>query len=410
MITDYPTIHAEVPAELLEPTRPKVTKEQQLLNEVEGVFRKFMAMPSEHAFTVATLWVAHTHLRSTEGHFLPRTTPRLYYGSKQAGCGKTMAMELTTLMCFNGEVVIEPTEPGLISKIHNDHATVGLDEIDLFFGNRGGSKSGHRAVINGGYKRGTTVDRERNDETEKRNIHAPMVLAGKNANRFMTADAFETLRTRSIAVLLERKPVGTELAKYRSDRHEGHLRSIAARLARWGQHFGKRITCLDVEPLLDALGIDNRDAEVWNPLFQLAAHVGGDWLDRIEAAAKALTLGDWGPDETPVLSPAEDLLKAAADAFGDDEDFLSTSELLRRLLTAEGSWWTEEWSTPRAAAMDLATTLGTFGIEASRGYVDGKQARGYALSALQAAPDDEDEDWGAESAAPAEWDWSGIDD
>src|SRR3954452_24047469 len=99
------TLPMHAPAE-----RPRVTKDQQLLAEIETSFCRFMAFPHEHAYTVATLWVAHTHLQPW-----PRITPRLYYGSKSAGCGKTMAMELTTLMSLNGEIVIEPTGPGLTS-------------------------------------------------------------------------------------------------------------------------------------------------------------------------------------------------------------------------------------------------------------------------------------------------------
>jgi hypothetical protein len=385
-------------------SRPRVTRDQQLLAEVEGAFRAFMAFPHEHAFTVATLWVAHTHLQPWS-----RITPRLYYGSKQAGCGKTMAMELTTLMSLNGEVVIEPTGPGLISKIHNDHATVGLDEIDLFFGTRGTARSKERAVINGGYKRGATVDRERQDETEKRNIHGPMVLAGKNAHKFLTAESFETLRTRSIPIILERKPAGLKLAKYRSDIHEDRLRGIARRMARWGQHNGRHITSLDVEKLLPA-GIDNRDAEIWTVLFQIAAFVGGDWLDRVIAAARALVLNQWGDDESPVLSPADELREAALGAFQPGEAFLPVSELVRRVRAVPG-WWQREWTSPKGAAMSLAAELGTFRVEGTRAYVDTpegrRQVRGYALADLL---DVETEDpWDVEPSADDEWDDDELD-
>lgn len=392
----------------VEQRRPRYTAEQQLLNEVEAIYRKFMFMPTEHAYTVATLWVAHTHLRSNEGEFLPRTTPRLYFGSKRAGCGKTMAMELTTLMSHNGAIKTEPTQPGLVTAINNDLATIGLDEIDLYFGARGTAQSGVRAILNTGYKRGATIDRERQGEVEKRNVHAPVAMAGKNANRFMTAEAFETLRTRSIAVLLERKPVGAEMVKYRSERHEDVLRAVGARLRRWGAHAGRRVVGIDVEALIPA-GIDNRDEEIWAPLFQVAAYVGGEWPGRVERAAKALVLGVWQDDDSPVLSPAQELLEAARGVYQPGEDFLATSALLGRLMKVDG-WWRDDWSNPRAAAMELATTLGTFGIDKGRAYVDGVQVRGYPLVDLLDEPATEDWDDGHEAADVDEWDWSGIDD
>lgn len=399
------TMAAEtVPA--TKPVRP--TEEQQLLNEVESVYRRFMWMPTEHAYTVATLWVCHTHLRGNDGTFLARTTPRLYFGSKQAGCGKTMAMELTTLMSHNGEIVTEPTQHGLVTAISTDLATIGLDEIDLYFGARGTAKGGVRAVVNSGYKAGATVTRERNDEVDKRPVHAPMALAGKNANRFMTSEAFETLRTRSIAILLERKPVGTEMVKYRSERHEKHLRSIAARLRRWGSHHGKKVTGLDVEATMPR-GIDNRDEEIWSPLFQVAAYVGGPWPARVEKAARALVLGEWGADDSPVLSPAQELLEATRAAFLPGEDFLAVSTLLTRLMTVAG-WWRDDWANPHSAAMDLAMTLGTFGVEKSRATVNGKQARGYALVELLDEPVTDDWDDEEPAADDGEWDWSELDD
>lgn len=390
------------------PARP--TREQQLLSEVEQVFRRFMHYPHEHAFTVATLLVAHTHLRGPNGEFLPRVTPRGYTGSLLPGCGKTMDLELKTLMSFNGQIVLEPTEPGVISLIHNDKATVGLTEIDLLFGNRGTSRAGLKAAINGGYRRGATVDRERGGETEKRNIHGPMFLDGKNLRRFLQEDGpFDTVRTRSIVTALERKPAHVKLDKYNSERHEPRLRQIAARLTLWGRHHGQQIVRLNVERWMDSIGLDNRDAEIWTVLFQVAAHVGGDWPARVTAAAKALVLGVWGEDEAPVLSPAQDLLEAVRAVYGPGETFLPTRVILQRVMGRDG-WWTGEWSSPRAASMGLAAELGTFGIEATREYVDGRQERGYALVALLDVESDDD-DWGDPPAEDVEsWNWDELDD
>lgn len=387
--------------------RPRVTRDQQRLNEVESVFRRFMHFPHEHAYTVATLWVAHSHLRTAEGDFLPYVTPRLYFGSTSPGCGKTQALELTTLMGFNGEVTLNPTEPGLVSKFHNDKATVGLTECDQFFGARGGSKEGHKAVINGGYRKGATVDRERGGVTEKRRIHGPMALDGKNAKRFLEKDGpFDAVRSRSIAIILDRKPEGAKVAEYDPQRDEKRLHSISTRLAEWGVRNARTILALNVDPLIPA-GIHSRDKETWRVLFQVAAFVGGDWVDRVTAAARALVLGEWGEDETPVRSYAEQLLDAVRGTYGPGETFLPVATLIQRLLTVDG-WWRQEWTNPRAASMSLADELATFGIEGSRAYVEGRQVRGYALVALL---DVEDEPEPAEpTAEPAEWDWSELDD
>jgi hypothetical protein len=412
MHTEQITVYDEVPTELLEPPRKlKPTKDQLLLADVERVFRRFMHFPHDHAHTMASLWVAHTHLRSAEGDLLPRITPRIYYGSKQSGAGKTTALELTTLMSYRGEMALEPTEPGLVTKLHVDKATVGITEIDLFFGSRGTSKQGHRAVINGGYKRGATVDRERNGEVEKRNIHGCMALDGKNARKFLEVDGpFDTLRTRSHAIILDRKPKSVKLDEYDSERHEKRLTSISTGLTEWGMRNGRAIVGLNVDPLLDDAGVHNRDKEIWRVLFQVAAWVGGGWLERVVAAARAIVLGEWGEEDAPQLSFAEELLRAAREAFTlDDGGFLPTRVLCRRLLDVDG-WWREEWTSPRAASMSLAEELATFGIEAKREYVEGKQERGYALVELLQV--DEPEYVEPEPAVTPvdEWDWDELDE
>jgi len=390
------------------PTQTRITKEQQRLNEIEAIFRRFMHFPHEHAYTVATLWVAHTHLRDKEENFLPYVTPRLYFGSKRPGCGKTQAMELAALMSFNGELTLNPTEPGLVSKFHNDKATVCLTEIDKFFGERGGSKEGHKAVINGGYRRNATVDRERGGVTEKRRIHGPMALDGKNAKRFLEEDGpFDAVRSRSIAIILDRKPDDVHVAEYDPQRDEQRLRAISARLAEWGTRNARHILARNINPLVPA-GIKNRDKETWRVLFQVAAHVGGEWVDRVTAAARAIVLGEWGDDAPRKLSYAEELLAAARGAYSPDEHFLPTRTLVARLMGVDG-WWRQEWCSPRAASMSLADELGTFGVAATREYVDGRQERGYALLELLDV-DDEPEPEDEPVVDVAEWDWSELDD
>jgi hypothetical protein len=388
--------------------QPRPTREQQLFSEVESVFRRFMYFPHEHAYTVATLWVAHTHLRTKDGDFLPYVTPRLYYGSMSPGCGKTLALELTATQSFRGSVELNPTEPGLISMYHNDKSTACITEIDKFFGDRGHSKEGHKAVINSGYRKGATVKRERGGVTEPRRIHGPMALDGKNAKRFLEPEGpFDAVRSRSVAVILDRKPDGVDVAEYDPQRDEARLIANRDVLAHWGLRFASTILARNVDKLIPA-GINNRDKETWRVLFQVAAHVGGDWVRRLQDAARALILGQWGEDEQPVRSFAQQLLDAVQAVYGPDERFLPSRVVCQRVMEIDG-WWRQEWSNPRAASMGLAAELATFGIEATREYVNGKQERGYALMDLLDV--ESDDDWTEPEATDAsEWDWSELDD
>lgn len=392
--------------------RNQPTDSQALVREVESTLRQFMYLPNEHAATVLSLWIPHTHLWSHDGQFLPERTGRVYFGSNKAGAGKTLALELTTLMSHNGEMHTNPTQFGLITSINSGLGTNGIDEIDRFFGPTGGKAADVQTVILAGYRKGAQVTRQVQNELYRQNIHGPAILAGKNLNRFMTAEVFETLRTRSFIIALERKPSSVKLDKYRSEIHENRLRSISHRLSRWGQRNGHEICNIDVEEKMDAIGLDNRDAEIWSILFRIAEFVGGDWPKRIEKAARAMVLGEWDMDDEPILSPAEELLMQCRIAFNEDDEFLPTRTLIERVLenADRSAWFKREWRNPMAAAKGLAMSLGdVYGIEATRAYVDGKQERGYYRQDL------EDQETG-ESGKPSEtedyesWDWTELDE
>lgn len=361
------------------------TPEQLLANETEQVFRQFMYMPNDHCFTVSTLWVLHTHIRNAEGSFLPYVTPRLYFGSKIAGCGKSLATELTTKMSHNGEMILEPTPPSITTMMNQDMSTLGFDEIDTYFG-RGNGKTSMRAILNGGYKRGAFVTRQRADESERLNCHGPIVMNGKNAARFMTSESFETLRTRSICVILDQKPVGHYVDRFNPELHDGRLRDLMKRLRRWGLVNARAVTAIPIDGLMPPR-IANRAEEIWTVLFRIAAHLGGDWPARCEASARAFTLGEWEDEENPTVSPAEELLYCVRATIGDDETFIPTSAILERLEDLpQRATMMNEWHSERAAMMGLSRALAVYGITHVRRTFEGEQVWGYDSTDLGCQP------------------------
>ncbi|MGC2652287.1 MAG: DUF3631 domain-containing protein [Mycobacterium sp.] len=362
----------------------QLTPDQLLASEVEQIYRQFMYMPNDHSFTVPTLWVMHTHLRSAEGVFLPYITPRLYFGSKTAGCGKSLATKLTTRMSHNGEMILEPTPPSVTTMLNEDLATLGFDEIDTYFG-RGSGRDSMRAILNGGYEAGTCVTRQRGDESERMNCHGPVVMNGKNANLFLTSDRFDTLRSRSISIILDEKPPTFYVDRFNPERHNPRLRDLMRRIKRWGLVNAHTVLGVPVDGLMPAR-IANRAEEIWTVLFQIAAHLGGDWPARCEAAARAFVLGEW-EDETPSVSPAEELLACVQATVLDSEGFVPTTTILDRLedLPQQASIM-GEWHSPRAATMGLSRALAVFGIIHVRRTHEGDQVWGYDRGDLGCQP------------------------
>lgn len=360
----------------------EVTPEQKLANAVEVTFREFMSFPDEYAYTASVLWVMHTHLRTVTGEFLPYITPRLYFGSNKAGCGKSLATELATRMSYNGRLIAEPTPPSVTTMLNVDMATPGLDEIDLLFGT-GRGKGQMRTILNSGYKKGALVTRQRSDEVDWQNCHGPVAMNGKNANRFLNHPNFETLRSRSISIVLERKKPGAYVNRWDPEVHEGRLHGLMGRLKQWGLANGRDIVKINVEAIIPP-EIDNRDREIWKVLFQVSEHLGGDWPQRCELAAKAHVLGDHQLiTDHENVDPYEELLTNVKACFADDESFLSTVDILDRLdELEEPTQLRNEWVGFKGATMGLSRGLSVHNIKHVRVSRDGDQCWGYTRRGL----------------------------
>jgi len=63
---------------------------RDVLDRVESFYRRFVILPSEHAYVAVTLWAAHTHSLDDFD-----TTPRLAALSPEPGSGKTRLQEVT---------------------------------------------------------------------------------------------------------------------------------------------------------------------------------------------------------------------------------------------------------------------------------------------------------------------------
>jgi hypothetical protein len=300
--------------------------------------------------------------------------------SKVAGAGKTTALEVATYMSHNGELVIDPTPPSIVTLIDSERATLGFDEIDLYFG-RGFGRSSMRTILNGGYAKGAYVTKRRYDEVIKENIHAPVVMAGKNATVFLSSEKFETLRTRCHCILMEPKPRDCEVDEFDRELHLPRLRAVGAQLKRWGLRYGPTIVASQPE-IPEA--IINRDRQIYKVLFQIAEHLGGEWPIRCLAAARAFALGIHEDEETMILSPSDELLEWTRAVFEDKEDELPTSVIIERLRELPGDhWWHREWiGSDRSATMGLARQLRSHGIEHTKLRIGESTPWGYTRQAL----------------------------
>ena len=90
-------------------------------------------------------------------------------------------------------------------------------------------------------------------------------------------------------------------------RHLAAFQEIQRKLVRWAQDLPE----LDLDPVVPAF-LHNREADLWRPLFALAAVAGGRWPARVEAAARAIH-GQRAEESARLV----ELLEAIREVFGD---------------------------------------------------------------------------------------------
>jgi Protein of unknown function (DUF3631) len=290
-----------------------------LLDEVHAFIGRFVAYPSEHAHVAHTLWITHTHLMGAW-----ESTPRIAFLSPEPGSGKTRALEVSELLVPNAVEAVNVTPAYLFRKVGEGAPTILYDEIDTVFGPKAKDNEEIRGLLNAGHRRGAVagrcVTRGKIVETEEIPAYCAVALAGLGGLP-------DTLLSRSIVIRMKRRAPGERVEPYRRRVHEADGAKLRGRLAEWAALHEEDLTAAWPEM---PSGIEDRDADLWEPLLAVADAVGGHWPKRARDAAVALVAES--KQSTPSLGVR--LLVDLHTVFGDLE-VMSTKQILRRLCGEE---------------------------------------------------------------------------
>ena len=256
---------ADVEAFIKDGTAPTFA---QLLNQIRTELRRQIEFARPEAASLVALWIAGTYFHPLFGTF-----PRLNLtGPKRTG--KSKLLQLIAAISFNGLHLVIPTAATIFRLVEPLRPTLCLDEMEKLDRD---DKSTIEALINAGYKVGTTVPRVEGDRTREvvlYDAYAPIALAGISGLNAVLAD-------RAITVEMQR---GLNKATINSevvvdDPIYGKLRAAGYRvaLARW----------LDVQAALETVRdrqdsfttLAGRPLELYRPLIALAIltnYIGGD--------------------------------------------------------------------------------------------------------------------------------------
>jgi hypothetical protein len=321
---------------------------EAVLNEVRHFLARFVSFPTPAVLDMVTLWVAHTHVVDGDERLAFDTTPRLAFISDEPASGKTRVMEIVTELAHKGKILIDVTHPSFAEEMHEHQRTVGMDEVDILFGGTGRAKSVLRSLVNAGYRRkGATWTRAGKDE---KCIFGPVVMAGLGRT-WRASDDLKALRSRTITVAMVKG--GGMVETYRPRAHDNLAAALRKVLGKWAARHAPLI--LEDWPDLPD-GVNDRDEEIWTPLFMVANAAGGHWPASVRAACEELVLGnqDNAPEDMPL---SQQLLADLRAVFGPERK-MSTVRIIQGLYAIPGAPWRQLWPDETTAPRELSALLG----------------------------------------------------
>lgn len=341
-----------------------------ILDEVRAFVHRFVAFPSDAALTAVVLWVAHTHAVE---HFY--TSPRLTMLSPEPQSGKTRVLEVLDVLVATPMFSFNASPAAIFRTLAKKQVTLLFDEVDAVFQQRGQGDSNEelRALLNAGYKRGAEIQRcvgPRHD-VQPFPVFAPVALAGLN-------DLPDTIMSRSIIVRMRRRLDSEHVEPWRSRIHEPEAESLRERLAAWVARVGERAG--DAFPELPD-GIEDRPAELWEPLLSLADEAGGHWPETARGAAVQMV----EVAESREASLGMRLLQDLRAVWKDDEEALETAVILERLHALDESPWADLYRGKGLNARGLAKLLGRYELRSRQVHPANK--KGYSRADLEDAWD-----------------------
>jgi Protein of unknown function (DUF3631) len=353
-----------------------------LVDEVAKVFKRYVWLRREEEYLALALWVLHTWAIEAAN-----STPYVWIYAPEVECGKTRALEVAQHVARNPELIVDPTPAVLFRSLEGGQPyTMLIDEVDrIFKPGDDDSRSALRAILNAGYRRGSTVKRAVRQGADWAMQSFPVFCP--KAFDGIRDTLPDTLKSRSIPIPMHRHPRDVKLERFLQRKVAEETTELRDRLAAWADAAVPGL--MDAEPFLPP-ELGDRHAECWEPLFAIADLGGQEFGRRVRKAAVELHRKPLAEEKPEIL-----LLRHVREAFDRRQvDRLSTVQLIEDLLTRDdedapwGAWW-GTWQSlilmdessrrgrAKSIGRSLAKLLKPYDIESRRLQIDGKVQVGF---------------------------------
>ena len=217
------------------------------------------------------------------------------------------------------------TGPALVRKIDAERPTLLLDETDATFS---GAKSSYeilRGVLNTGYRLNGRTSIASGGTYKDMTTYCPKALAGIGGLPSTVAD-------RAIPIRMERRDI-ERVQRFRRREALEEARFVRARLARYAAQHLEALA--EARPFIP-VQLDDRAADVWEPLLAIADTFSPAWGTRARVAAVSLMQNrEASPGSALSLELLGDV-RRVFDALGAER--VSSDDLRRALRELSGTW------------------------------------------------------------------------
>ena len=290
-----------------------------LLSDLRAIMNRYVVLP-EMAAEALALWVVHTYAFT-----LRQVTTYIGVVSPEKRCGKTTLLELLGLLANRSLTAANISSSALFRVIERTQPTLLIDEVDTFLQGR----DELAGILNAGYRKANSyvvrvAERKKvgqgvpgepftNAHTPEPEfaqwtpdlpqdpiIHSfnnPLIPTNSGATEFARYSCWcpkvmaaigrlpDTLADRCILITMQRKMPGEKCDRMR----QLNAADFRKRCADFVREHSDKIA--HAQPQIPST-LNDRAADIWEPLFAIADLAGGEWPQLAREAAQKLSASD----------------------------------------------------------------------------------------------------------------------
>ena len=267
-----------------------------LLTDLRDVINRYVVLPQMVAETLA-LWIVHTYAFT-----LRQVTTYIGVVSPEKRCGKTTLLELLGLLANRSLTAANISPSALFRVIEETKPTLLIDEADTFLQGR----DELAGILNAGYRKGNAyVVRVAEGRLRKNDERTPEFgeWTQEHASDFARYSCWcpkvmaaigrlpDTLADRCIIITMQRKMAGEKCERMR----QLNAAEYRKRCDEFVQQNSAAIA--SARPEIPST-LNDRAADIWEPLLAIADLAGGEWPELARKAALQLSASE---DEMTLL-------------------------------------------------------------------------------------------------------------